>query len=468
MKPTHPEAGGEGVTAALTAFCAELRFESLPSQIVERTKDLVLDHLGVSLFGSTLPWSAMVRNVALHEGARGDSTIYGWGKTSTRNAALVNGAAAHAIEFDDTHDEAMQHPGCVVIPAAIAIGEALDRNGRELIAAIVAGYEAQCRVGRAIGSEMMSRGFHATAACGVFGAAAAVANLLRASPSELDNAFGIAASMSGGVMQFSEDAERNMIKRLHSGLPAERGVLAALLAHEGFTGPSGAVEGRYGVARMLAGIEDVSMMCDGIGERFEIERISIKLYPCCKQFHSMIEAIEACRAAESFVAEDIEAIEAIGTHAMIDTHMQYRPQSAMAAQYSLPYATAAAIVLNPRDSRSFDAPAIYGEDVLRLADRVRASWSEELERHFPSKYPGGVRIRLRNGRTIERAVLDAESSPEKPMGRAEVRGKFESTTDSLISRYCRAGIVHAVVALDTATDVRTLGGLLHDAMSRER
>lgn len=467
MNRSGVEARGQGETAALAAFCATLRFDVLSPRIVERTKDLVLDHLGVALFGSTLPWSAMVRRVAVHEGARGDSTIYGWGKTSPRNAALVNGAAAHAIEFDDTHDEAMQHPGCVVIPAAIGMGEALHRDGRQLIAAIVAGYEAECRVGRAIGSEMMSRGFHATAACGVFGAAAAVANLLQVTSTQLDNAFGIAASMSSGVMQFSQDAERNMIKRLHSGLPAERGVLAALLAHEGFTGPAGAVEGRYGVARMLAGTDHLDAMLEGMGERFEMERISIKLYPCCKQFHSMIEAIEESRAAEQFGAEEVEEIEAVGTRAMIDTHMQFRPQSAMAAQYSLPYATAAAIVLDPRDSRSFDAPAIHRPDVLRLADRVRPCWSAELERYFPRKYPGGVRIKLKNGCIVERTVLDARSSPERPISSQDVQRKFESATESLIPERLRADIRGAVAALDVETDVRAVGRLVHNVLARE-
>lgn len=458
--------GTTGVTRALAAWCSGLRPRALPPFVVERTKDLLLDHIGVSLFGSTLPWSAKVRAVAVAEGARAQSTIYGWGRTSPRGAALVNGAAAHAIEFDDTHDEAMQHPGCVVIPTAMALGEANDCTGSELIAAIVGGYEVECRIGATLGSELMRRGFHATATCGVYGATAAAGMLLRLPEATLISAFGLAASMSSGVMQFSQDPEGNMIKRLHSGLPAERGLLAALLAAEGFTGPFGAIEGRYGFARVFTGLTDLERATRGLGRELEIERITVKLYPCCKQFHALIEAIEQCRARRPFVADDVAAIETLGTHAMIDTHMEYRPRSTMAAQYSLPYTAAAAIMLDPRDSASFEAPTIHREEVLRVADRVTPRFDEALEAHFPRKYAAGVRIRLTDGEVLAATVLDARSSPERPITRDDVQQKFVAVTASLLSRSRQAQIIETVVAFDRGHRVRDLSTLLRNVLSR--
>lgn len=457
-----------GVTRALAEFCTGLRPSSIPAAVVERTKDLLLDHLGVALFGSTLPWSQSVRKVVAEEGARPQSTLYGWGRATPRGAALANGAAAHAIEYDDTHDEAMQHPGCVVIPAALAIGEALDRSGAEVLAAIVGGYEVECRIGATIGAELMRRGFHATAVCGVYGASAAAGMLLRQPTATVVSAFGLGASMSGGVMQFSEDPEGNMIKRLHSGLPSERGVLAALLAGEGFSGPRGAIEGHWGLARVFTGITDLSRATRDLGGALEIERITVKLYPCCKQFHSLIEAIDECRAQQPFAAEDVLGIEALGTRAMIDTHMEYRPRSTMAAQYSLPYVAAAAIALDPRDAASFSAPAFDRPEVLQLAQLVEARIDDALEAHFPRKYPAGVRIRLRGGRELRATVLDALSSPERPIGRAEIQRKFLGATAGVLSSVQQSRLVELVQSFDRDDSARGLTARLHNAVARRQ
>ena len=213
-----------GVTETLAALASGLRADALPARVIGRAQALVLDHLGVALLGATQPWAAKVRELALAEGGVGESTIYGFGRVPARAAALVNGTAAHAVELDDTHDESLNHPGAVVIPAALAVAEKLDADGRALLAAIVAGYETQCRIGIPLGAAVIARGFHPTATCGVFGATAAAANLMRLDAPTIASAFGTAASMSSGVMQFSGDPSGTMTKRLHGGLPAERGV----------------------------------------------------------------------------------------------------------------------------------------------------------------------------------------------------------------------------------------------------
>jgi 2-methylcitrate dehydratase PrpD len=433
--------------------------------VVERTQDLVLDHIGVALLGTTMPWSIQVRDVEIAQGARPQSTIYASRRTSARGAALVNGAAAHAIEFDDTHDESLQHPGCVAIPAALALSEAADRDGSIFLAAMIAGYEAQCRVGLALGAQLMQRGFHATATCGVFGAAAAAGRVLGSSAETVASAFGLAASMSGGLLQFSQDPKGSTIKRLYSGLPSERGLFAAQLAEEGFAGPSRALEGKFGFADVLTGGGSLEAVTHRLGEQLQVERITVKLYPCCKQFHSLIEAIEDCRSRRPFTANDVADIEPLGTRAMIDTHMEYRPQSVMAAQYSLPYTAAVAIAADAGDSASFDAPAIYRRDILELADRVKPQWNEDLEKHFPSKYPGGVRITLRDGTVLSSTVLDAKSSPERPIGRADVERKFATVTGSLLSPRRRQEIIDAVFALDRCKSMRAFARLLRNTRS---
>lgn len=446
-------------TNFLASLASGIRLASLPRNVIERTKDLVLDHVGVTLFGARKSWIAPVRELVLKEAGTAEATIYGSIRVPSRNAAFANGAAAHAIEFDDTHDESLQHPGCVVIPAAMAIGEELNRSGGDLIAAIVAGYEVQCRMGASLGRPINLRGYHPTATCGVFGASAAAGKLMRLTTAEMVGAFGTAASLSAGLMQFSEDPLRADIKRLYSGLPAERGLLAAKLAQGGLHGPKAAIEGKFGLANVLAGKADFARMTNG-ASGFEIERITVKIYPCCKQFHSMIEAIEECRRKRPFKASEVASLEPICTRAMIDTHMEYRPQSTMAAQYSLPYVTAAAIALDARKSESFETPNIHGKAVLTLAKLVKPKFDPKLEAMFPRRFPGGIRINLKSGEQLTATVLDSLSSPEKPITRQDIQEKFRSVTGQILGKARQQKIIDTVASLDRHHSVRDLAKLL--------
>jgi len=451
-------------TARIAETAATLRLDSLPSHVIERAKDLVLDHLGVTLYGTLLPWSQHVRAIVISEGGAKESSLYGGDHgVPARAAALANGAAAHAIEFDDTHDESLNHPGAVIMPTAIAMAEALERSGSELIAAIVAGYETQCRIGSALGSDLIRYGFHPTATCGVFGSAAAAGSLLRLDTAKMIGALGLCGSMSSGSMQFSEDPLGTMIKRLHAGLPAERGVLAAKLSANGFTGPRNAIEGQWGFARAFARQEQLDRITLGLGEQFEIERITVKLYPCCKMFHSLIEAIETCQREHEFEADDIARIEPFGPRNMMDTHMEYRPQSTMSAQYSLPYACAAAIVLNPSDPDAYNEKARALESVRKIMDLVEPSVSDELEAMFPRRFAAGVRITLRSGKVLAHTVLDARSSPDVPIGREEIQSKFRTLTSAMLSPDEQQRMIDLVVNLDQMSSIRELRHLLRSA-----
>ncbi|CAN7703850.1 MmgE/PrpD family protein [Caballeronia sp. LjRoot31] len=456
-----------GPTEALASLAAGLKWEALRPQVIERTKDLVLDHLGVALYGTQLPWTQKIREFVLSEGGREQSTIYGSHRVPARSAALVNGAAAHAIELDDTHDESLSHPGSVVLPAAFAMAEALDRSGTEFLTAVVAAYEVHGRIGAALGNDLLRRGFHPPCVGGVYGAVTAAGLLLNLDAATLVSAYGSGASMNGGTMQFAEDPAGTMIKRLHTGLPAERGILAARLAADGFLGPKEAIEGRYGFAKMFAGRSgDLDRMTQDSGGRFEIERMTIKLYACCKLFHSMIEAMMNCRAERPFTADEVVAIEPFGPRFMIDTHMVYRPESTMAAQYSLPYTCAAVILLDPTHPDSFADDAIGRADVLRLADLVKPVIDPELESIFPRKVAGGVRIRLRNGEELTSTVIESRSSPDRPISREDVQAKFRSLTVSVLPAQRQQQIIDMVANLERLDSIRELTSLLEGGSSR--
>lgn len=453
------------ITKALVQHIHRVQWHALPASIQQRTIDLLLDHVAVTLAGATQPWSAMMRQTVQAEGGEAQSTVYGYDALPARAAALVNGCAAHAIEFDDTHDESLGHPGAVVMTTAVALAQALDRSGTELLTAIVAGYEAQCRIGSATGRQVIEAGFHPTATAGVFGAAAAAARLLQLSPDQTERAFGIALSAASGTMQFSEDPLNTMVKRLHAALPASNGMLAAQLASRGFTGPSMSIEGVFGYARQFGGSTLLARMVQDLGQEWEIGRISIKLYPCCKQFHSMIDAVLACRGNKPFAPDEIESIEALGPQSMFDTHMERRPTSTMAAQYSLPFATAVALTLDPSDPNSFGHAQRNRADLLALADKVQPQIEPQLQAVYPRKFAGGVRIGLKDGRKLSQTVLDARSSPERPISRPEVMSKFETLLQGICDEARRHQIAQAVLALERGGTARELGLSLRQALA---
>jgi 2-methylcitrate dehydratase PrpD len=437
---------------------------------VKRTKDLLLDHIGVSLYGASLKWGRILREQVLAEGGKAESTLYyGSARVPCRAAALVNGTAAHGVELDDTHDESLSHPGCVVIPAALAVAEAQRATGAVFLESIIAGYEAQCRIGSALGSSLVRKGFHPTAQLGVFGAAAAAGFVLRLPARQLDHAIGIAAAMSSGTMKFTEDAEGTMVKRLYGGMPAERGVLAACIASRGFTGPRDAIEGPFGFANVFASVEDVSRITRDLGERYEIDNMSIKLYPCCRHFHSLIEAIEDAKRDSAFSFDGLQTIETLGTRYMIDGHLERRPTSSMAAQYSLPYTTAVAMLSDVTNPDSFDDEATARPEVLALADRVVPTRAPDLEMLFPEKWASRVRLRYADNRCIERTVLDSRGTPARPIGRGDIERKFLSLTKGLLSPMRQEALIEAVDALDKAESVDRLTSVLGtDVLSEDK
>jgi 2-methylcitrate dehydratase PrpD len=354
----------------------------------------------------------------------------------------------------------LSHPGCVVIPAALAVAEAEGATGADFLAAVVAGYEAQGRIGAALSGALIKQGYHPTAQIGVFGATAAAAKLLKLPEREFTWAFGLAGSMASGIMKFTQDPAGTMVKRLHAGMPAERGILAATLAAAGFTGPRAIVEGDYGYAKIFTGVEDLSRMTSGLGETFEISSISVKLYACCRMFHALIEAIAACRADPSFAADQIEEIRTFGPANMIDGHLERRPLSPMSAQYSLPYTAAVAVLADASEPASFDTETMRRSDILAMGDKVKAAVDPELEALYPRKYAGRVEFVLRNGKTIGKTVLDSRSTPANPISSEAIVQKFLSVTSGPLSPSRQRQIIDAVMSLEKATGVSELATLL--------
>ena len=299
------------ITKQLASFAANLTFADLPHEVVERAKRLVLDLTGIAIRArrdaeSTPSLIAAVERLGLADGkcsVLGDSRTY-----APTAAALINGSLAHSLDFDDTHAEASLHSSAPIIPAALAAAELSGCSGKDFIAAFVAGYEIQIRLSLALNpTDHYDRGFHPTATCGVFGAAAAAGKLFGMDAAGIQNAFGIALSQAAGSMEFLVDGA--WTKRSHVGQAAQNGLICAAMAAEGFKGPKQAFEGRAGFFHAYAPNADPAKAVAGLGQIWQTMRLAVKPYPSCRYSHAAIDGLVALIKEHGLKASEVEEVE---------------------------------------------------------------------------------------------------------------------------------------------------------------
>ena len=261
----------ENMTEKFAEFCEELKYEDLPPEVIKRTKLLILDTVGIIIRArhDAESTSSLVSAIDKLEMGNGSCQVFSDKKTYTPSAAaLLNGTLAHSLDFDDTHAEASLHSSAPILSAALAAAQMNKSSGQELITACVVGYETQIRLGLAGGSSAhYKKGFHPTATCGVFGAVAAAGHLMGLTKDQFISAFGIALSQLAGSMQFLTDGA--WTKRSHVGQAAQNGLSCAIMAGEGFKGPSQAFEGQWGYFHSYASGGDFKKALDGLGKKFE-------------------------------------------------------------------------------------------------------------------------------------------------------------------------------------------------------
>ena len=394
-------------------------------RLVGLTGGYVLDTLACADHGSALPWSRVAAEHALRAGGDGSATVVGGAgrRTTPPMAAFANGAAAHAFELDDVHEEAISHPGAVVVPAALALAEDRGSSGREFLEAVAVGYEAMGRAGIAVGpAAHMLGGFHPTSMSGVFGSAAAAGRLLGLDGETMNHAFGIAVSLASGTMEFS--ASGGMAKRIHAGRAAEGGLTAALLAADGFEGAADGLAGTYGFCAVFGPEPHPDRLIAGLGERWMLDEITIKPWAACSDIHPLIQAAEELRRDHGLVAERIDRIEATAPTKAATQNSLDGTTSVMAAQYSAEWNIAAAIVADPGDPATYDADRIDDPAIAELqAKVVSVEPAAEWDATYAWKMGGRVRIHLDDGSVLERAVHGQRGSMHDPFGPADIEDK---------------------------------------------
>jgi 2-methylcitrate dehydratase PrpD len=360
-------------TVQLAEYAAGLRYEDLPAEVVACARDCIIDTVAACICGSALPWSRIVIDYAERTGPGGTSRILGRGSpVQAPSAALANGALAHAFELDAlTRPGAGAHPGATVLPPALAVAQEarVNASGRALIAAFVAGNEVMIRIGRATGHTNEARGFHAPGTTGPFGAAVACGHLLGLDAGRMANALGLAGSLAGGLLEFAR-GDGGMVKRLHLGRASEAGVLAASLAHAGFTGPRTVIEGEFGFLRVFCTEFDETALTRNLGHEYVTLSTVLKRYPVHATAHAAVRAVRDLQTEHRFSVGDIETITVTGNKRMIERHNIAEPADLMLAQYSIPFCVALALYREARDPESYDESALADPQIRALTRRV--------------------------------------------------------------------------------------------------
>ncbi len=446
------------VTAKIARFATELKFDSVPAAAVQTTRTAVRDCLGVALAGSREEDAKICAAIARQENAKAETTVIGQGfKTSALNAALANGAAAHALDFDHSFT-LMGQPTAPIVPAVFALGEALGAGGRRLIEAYVVGYEVTAKLAHSL-RDSAHDGWHAPSTLGSFGAAAACGKLLGLSAAQTEMALGIAASMASGVVaNFG-----TMTKPLHTGLGARNGVLAAKLAQGGFTANAKAIEangGFYQIYHPGTAINEAAI--DELGQSFALltDGLRIKPYPCGGLTHQVIDSVLEFRAKHGLTAEMIEAVDVDVVKHTFDRIVFRVPQTGIQGKFCMPYLVARAIIDGKVGIDAFTDQAVRDADVLKLAARVEMRLEPNLKKSDAAGRPCRVTIRLKGGKTFSREAQHAKGGPEFPLTEAELNAKFFECARHAIPAETAQNALDHIQKLETLDDVRPLCELI--------
>jgi len=447
------------LTRTLAHYCHALNSQQLGTQESEQVKHLLLDYLGVTIRGSQTESSRPVHQMLLRWPAPGRCSVLGTtATTSPEEAALANGTAAHSLELDDTHRAGSIHLGVVMFSTAIALSEALPAvRSDSFFPAVVAGYEVAARLGRALQPKFhYELGFHPTATCGVFGAAVTAGKLLGLTEEQMIWAMGIAGSMAAGSLEFL--AEGAWTKRLHPGVAAKNGILAAKLAAEGFRGPTTILEGRDGFLAADSRESKPELVLQDLGKTFEILRTSIKPHACCRYMQAPIDGLIDLAVAHDLRPEHVERVEVAVLEAgwplvCEPGERKYTPTNTVDAQFSMPFGAALALTFRAANLEQFAAYNFNSPQLRRLMAKVVMTKDIRIEKNFPQEWPALVLVRLTNGQQFEKHVQFPKGDPENPLNWDELSAKFYSLAEAVLPKSRCQQLNAAVRDINSSTDL---------------
>jgi len=443
-----------------------LDFKNLPPEVVDRTKYLLLDYLGVAARGTLSESAGAARKmVSRLETVRNGAVVIGTQQTAgPPYAALLNGIAAHSIELDDVVNAASLHPAVTVMSAALSAGHMTNCSGKELIAGIVAGYEAAIRLGIGLDpAAHYARGFHPTATCGTLGSAITAAKILGLNVPAMKNALGIAGSQAAGLLEFLSDG--SLTKQFHGGWAAHSGLLAALLAREGFSGPGTIIEGKFGFLNAYSDSPFPERILAEWGNPFLVLKTSIKPHACCRYKQGPIDAILTIMQQNRLRAADVASVELAVLKAgfpLVAEPLAHKlkPQTIVDAQFSMPFGAAVAILFGKAAIDEYSEKNLNASEVRNMMRRIRCVEDGDLEKDFPKKWPARATIKTNKGQEFSVKIEYPKGDPENPLTWEELIAKFSELVQPVYSKQRIDKIVETVRALEQTDSLKILSECL--------
>ena len=432
-------------------FVRDLRLADVPEGVVAKAKLVFLDTLGIALASSTMDFGAMVTRVAQKLGGARHSLLLGSvSRVAAANAVIANGTLAHGLDYDDTLEEAIVHTGSCAWMTALAVGEEIGAGGTAVLEAAIAGTEVLCKIGLVAPGKFHARGFHPTAICSTFGAAAAAGKLYDLDPDQWRDALGLCGSQSSGIIEYLADG--TWTKRLHPGWSAHGGVIATLLAREGFRGPAKVFEGTHGFFAAFGGEHEYRYeKILELGKVWEIPRLTFKSYPCGSISHPYMDCALRLRQKHAPAPERIAEIVCRTAEGPVHRLWEpladkQKPVSAYGAKFSLPYSIAVMLVRGRAGLEEFSDEAIHDPAVLALANKVRYELDAAID--YPRHFSGHVRVTMTDGSVYEENQPHPRGGLEDPLPPQEIATKFRANAELVLPAERIDEIIDAVNRLE--------------------
>ena len=449
----------ETYSEVIGRFAGGLRLADVPPAVVQKAKLVFLDTLGIALASSTMDFGLMAINVARKLGGPKASLLIGTSdRVAAANAVLANGTLAHGLDYDDTLEEAIVHTGCCAGITALAAGEEVGATGAAVLEAAIVGTEVLCKVGLVAPGKFHARGFHPTAICSTFGAAAAAGKLYELNSNQWVDALGLCGSQSSGIIEYLADG--TWTKRIHPGWSAHGGIIATLLAKEGFRGPAKVLEGTHGFFSAFGGKSEYNFeKILELGKNWEIPRLTFKSYPCGSISHPYMDCALRIKQKHSPRADQI--VEVICRTAEGPVHRLWEPltdkqepSSSYGAKFSLPYSIAVMLIRGRAGLEEFSEAAIRDPELLGLTSKVRYELDPAID--YPRHFEGHVQVRMKDGSVYTEDQLHPRGGAEDPLAPEAIEAKFRANARLALREHDVEEIIRLIQKLEALPAISRL------------
>lgn len=447
------------VSQTIAEFALSLQLADVPAEILEHGKLLLTDTFGVAMSCQNMDHACAVGRAVESMGSAPQATLWGTGKkASIPDAALYNAALIHGADYDDTYVAGIVHPSASVVAAALTAGEYAGSSGKDILTAIVAGWEIITRLALASKGRLHDRGFHVTGVISAFAAACVAARLMGDSHDVLTNALGICGSQAAGIQAFLQGGA--WTKKIHPGWGVHSALYALAMAREGFTGPDRVFEGEFGVwMTHCGGADGLEEAFSDLGRIWHTGKITVKLYPVCHMTHSFIDCMRALMEEHDFTAADIESVECrIESRCYpivcVPREVKTRPATDYVMRFSLPYVLAMAAVKGRVSPGEIDLRYARDLEICGLMDRIRCV--EDDTKRNPGHFPGYLIVTLKDGRMWEKDQRWEMGTEQNPLSIQAVQRKLSDNLEPFYSQEQIQNILNHVERLQELPDVKGL------------